>query len=440
MAAIDFNTLMFVWIGLFVAVSLTTAGVVIYFGRKKGRMPVHSGMMLVPYFAIIAAVSLYFCPDLGCTSQAEIIFVIAASFIFAVLGYYNNGKVTKAFSAAAVLASFLFLPTDSFNYPLPLLCIFTAAVIWVWFMYSLFKMNEVDGLVLSEGSFIGFVSFGECWLLTVMMSDSFSGVALVAISFAIALFSFKNWCAYPAKIKLSIDALLPIGFVLGWVLMKLASEGAWMFAVLLPSLFLAESGYALLKKVLFRKEEAVTFAVKAAREGFYHNLIVKHIFKANLVIMVFAAFAPRNFPGLPFVILTFVWVAFEMNKLKNFGQPEPTIRAITKGIFSEFKKGLEQQKEFYTIVSKHYAETHNLKEAFALAHEEIDKAMIAEDADDKPVAESDSEKETEKATEKEAANDDAGDKKPTKKKKATSKKKAKTGNPAQKRKKTKKQV
>lgn len=370
MKDIDFNSLFFVWIGFFVLISLITAVTVVWYGRKKGYIPQRAGLIMVPSFAVMAAFSLYFCPSLGGTSLSEVIFVIAASLLLMMFGFCNNGKLIKGAVAAAVLAAFMFLPVGSFGYPASVLCQVAAAVIWILFIYSLFVMNDVDGSVLSEGSFIGFVVFAECWLLTVLISDSFSAVAIISVTFAIALFSFKNWNAFPAKIKLGADVLLPVGFVLGWVLMKMASMGAWMFAILLPSLFLMEAGYALIKKVVLKQKEALTFAVQAARAGAYQNLIVKHMFKANLVIMIFAAFTPKNISGMPFFFLTVAWVIFEMNKLKNFGQPEPTIREITKGIFGEAKKAFEQQSGFYSVLYKHFKETGSLKQAFALANKE----------------------------------------------------------------------
>lgn len=364
MKSMDLNALVFIWIGSFVLTSLIMAGMVIYFGRRKQYIPNCIGAIMVPAFIVLTSISLYFCPDFGAVTLKEVIFVLASAFVLMLLGYYDKGgKLSKCFLAAAIFASFLFLPLGSFDYQFSLLCQFIAILVWLWFVYSLTAMNKVDGLVVSEGSFIGFVSFVECWFLALMVADSFVAISVVSISFAISLFSFKNWNSYPAKIKLEASSLLPIGFVLGWVLMKLASGGAWMFAVLLPSIFLLESGYALVKKVFFKQANAVPFAVKAAEGGAYHNLIVKHIMKANIVVVIFASFTPKNISSWSFFLLTLLWVVFEMNKLKNFGSPEPTIREITKGIFGELKNAFKQQKNFYSTLSGNLKTTGNIKEA-----------------------------------------------------------------------------
>ncbi len=385
MKGIDFYSMFFVWLGIFVFVSLVTAGTVIFFGKKKGYIPEKLGALTVPYFVLLFTVPFCLSFSVFNGSLAETVFVMFTAVVLMMCGYRGDKNLIKAGTAAAILTSFLFLPSGSFDYTFLPVAVVSAVALWLFFIYSLFKMNKVDGLVVSEGSFIGFIVFAECLFLSLSNSVHIMSsplVAFAAISFALALYSFKNWTAFPAKIRLGAEVLLPAGFVLGWLLLKMAASGAWIFAIILPLLFLMETGYALLKQH-FKKEPTESFAVQAAESGAYHNLIVKHIFRANLGLAVFAAFTPQSGYSLALLGISVVWVILEMDKLKHFGQPEPTIRGITKGIFSELKKSFAEQKEFYTEVSKNYKESGNLKDALASAAKENDEKSESKNTDTK---------------------------------------------------------
>ena len=71
---------------------------------------------------------------------------------------------------------------------------------------------------------------------------------LIVLAGATAGFLWHNWP--PAKIFLGDVGSIPLGFVLGWLLIQLAAEGYLAAALLLPGYFLADATFTLLRRLL----------------------------------------------------------------------------------------------------------------------------------------------------------------------------------------------
>src|SRR5438477_6348734 len=117
------------------------------------------------------------------------------------------------------------------------------AGLWLWFINLFNFMDGIDGLAGSEAAAIG---------IGLML---FAGVGIgrdpglvmhsAAITAAAAGFLIWNWA--PARIFLGDVGSVPLGYLLGFLLLDQAAQGRWEIALILPLYFLADATITLLR-------------------------------------------------------------------------------------------------------------------------------------------------------------------------------------------------
>jgi UDP-N-acetylmuramyl pentapeptide phosphotransferase/UDP-N-acetylglucosamine-1-phosphate transferase len=155
-----------------------------------------------------------------------------------------------------------------------------AALLWVWFINLFNFMDGIDGLAGSEAAAIGlglllFAGFG---------AGHDPAVAAAAASVAAAAIGFLVWNWAPARIFLGDVGSVPLGYVLGFLLLDQASRGHWKIALILPLYFLADATITLLRR-LWRGERVW----QAHREHFYQRAVQRGLGPAAVVRRVIAA-------------------------------------------------------------------------------------------------------------------------------------------------------
>jgi UDP-N-acetylmuramyl pentapeptide phosphotransferase/UDP-N-acetylglucosamine-1-phosphate transferase len=178
------------------------------------------------------------------------------------------------------------------------------ALIWVWFINLYNFMDGIDGI---SGVETVSISIGIVILIALSGTDSVikTGIGPIAILTAgsAAGFLVFNW--HPAKIFLGDVGSVPLGFVLGWLLLSLASHGYWAAALILPLYYLIDSTLTLIKR-LSRGE----IVWHAHREHFYqyavdngksHSDVVCAIAGANLFLIALAVFASNGLGNWAFL-------------------------------------------------------------------------------------------------------------------------------------------
>jgi len=131
--------------------------------------------------------------------------------------------------------------------------------IWVWFINLYNFMDGVDGISGIETATIG----GGVMLVAGLSLDGAVGAALLG-----SALGFLVWNRPPARIFLGDVGSVPLGFVLGWLLLGLAASGQWAAALLLPLYYLADASLTLAKRLARR--EAVW---QAHRSHFYQQAV-----------------------------------------------------------------------------------------------------------------------------------------------------------------------
>lgn len=117
---------------------------------------------------------------------------------------------------------------------------------WAWFMNLYNFMDGIDGITATQ-TITCALGIG---LFTYMLHLPLeSGVELsVIIIGACTAFLFFNW--HPAKLFMGDVGSIPLGFLIGFLLLKLALSGYVLSALILPLYYLLDSGITITRRAL----------------------------------------------------------------------------------------------------------------------------------------------------------------------------------------------
>jgi len=150
---------------------------------------------------------------------------------------------------------------------------------WLWFINLFNFMDGIDGLAGSETIA---VALGYLALLTYAgLADPFWRLALV-IAASAAGYLFWNW--HPARVFMGDAGSIPLGFLLGWLMLDLALRGQWAAGLILPLYFVADATFTLLARA-YRGEKLW----QAHRQHFYQRAVLGGATPARVVCRVGAA-------------------------------------------------------------------------------------------------------------------------------------------------------
>ncbi len=173
-----------------------------------------------------------------------------------------------------------------------------AAVLWVWFVNLFNFMDGIDGI---SGVEAASVSAGLALVAFISPAADLSpwpGAALAAV-----MVGFLWWNWQPARIFLGDVGSVPLGFLLGWLLVEAAAAGLWAPALILPLYYLADATITLGRR-LVRKERVWEahrehFYQLAVRRGRSHAAVSMAVLCANLTLIALAiASLTRPWPAV----------------------------------------------------------------------------------------------------------------------------------------------
>ena len=183
--------------------------------------------------------------------------------------------------AAVVTVCLLALPTAAHLVPILPLTLERAllALAWVWFINLFNFMDGIDGLAGSEAvavaiGYLAVVAFAG-------LDDPFWRLALV-IAASAAGYLFWNW--HPAMVFMGDAGSIPLGFLLGWLMLDLALAGEWPAGLILPLYFVADATLTLLARA--RRGETLW---QAHRQHFYQRAVLGGTTPSGVVWRVGAA-------------------------------------------------------------------------------------------------------------------------------------------------------
>jgi UDP-N-acetylmuramyl pentapeptide phosphotransferase/UDP-N-acetylglucosamine-1-phosphate transferase len=172
------------------------------------------------------------------------------------------------------------------------------ALLWVWFINLFNFMDGIDGLAGSETAAIG---LGLLLFASTGVGQD-PGLAALGATISAAAIGFLVWNWAPTRIFLGDVGSVPLGYLLGFLLLDQAAHGRWMIALILPLYFLADATITLLRR-LARSERVWQahrehFYQRAAQRGHGHAMIVRRVIAANLVLIGCGWAAENGWPIL----------------------------------------------------------------------------------------------------------------------------------------------
>ncbi len=165
-----------------------------------------------------------------------------------------------------------------------------AGFVWLWFVNLFNFMDGIDGITAVEsGSIgIGIVLITYAGGIAVHLAPPAAVLAGAAVGFG-----FWNW--RPAKIFLGDVGSVGLGFLLGWLLLSLASAGLWIPALLLALYYLCDATWTIVRRILrgepFWRAHRSHFYQYAARGCGDHGRVALLILACNGALVATALWA-----------------------------------------------------------------------------------------------------------------------------------------------------
>ncbi len=157
------------------------------------------------------------------------------------------------------------------------------------------------------------------------MSPAFVIYGLALLAGALG-FLWWNW--HPARIFLGDVGSVPLGFLIGWLLLVLAKNGHWQAALILPLYYLADATITLIRRAL-RGEKVWQahrehFYQQAVRRGLSHADVVRHVLALNLVLVLLAVAATWGWGWVSLIgaVIAVSWLLFFLGG-GNAENPQP---------------------------------------------------------------------------------------------------------------------
>ncbi|HEY1798427.1 MAG TPA: glycosyltransferase family 4 protein [Stellaceae bacterium] len=228
--------------------------------------------------------------------------ILAGAVVLAVVSWlddrYELSPATRLAPQIVVVALSLGLvplggPVFQFWLP-PVLDRIVAGFGWLWFINLFNFMDGADGLVGSEAAAIG-VGIA----LVVAPLDPATALLGTALAAAGLGFLASNWA--PARVFMGDVGSIPLGYLVGFLLLRLAALGMWQAALILPLYFLADATITLGRRAV-RGEKVWQahrqhFYQRAVLAGLGHAAMVGRVIAANLALLA-CAWAAGNGYGI----------------------------------------------------------------------------------------------------------------------------------------------
>jgi UDP-N-acetylmuramyl pentapeptide phosphotransferase/UDP-N-acetylglucosamine-1-phosphate transferase len=260
--------------------------------RSSHRQPTPQGGGVAVVAATLAVtwVGIALMPAASQGESSAFLMPTAAAVLLALVGWIDDVRALPAaprlaLQCVAAGAVIMALPADINIAPaippwLERACLFVGLV---WFVNVVNFMDGIDWMTVAETIPItaAIVLFGL--INAVEFLPGLVGAALFG-----AMLGFGPLNKPVATLFLGDVGSLPIGLLLGWLLLMLAGQGHWAAALLLPLYYLADATLTLMRRVAAREPfwqaHRSHFYQRATDVGFTVNGIVVRVFATNLAL------------------------------------------------------------------------------------------------------------------------------------------------------------
>lgn len=197
----------------------------------------------------------------------------------------------------------------------PLLDGLAAALLWLWFINLFNFMDGIDGISGVEA-----LSVGVGLTLAAGLAGLAPDLSALPLLLAAGMLGFLFWNWPPARLFLGDVGSVPLGYLLGWLLLLTAAQGQWAVALILPLYYLADASLTLAKRTLrgakiwrAHREHAYQRAVQG---GLSHGAVTSRVLLCNALLVACAALAAagRPWPALAGALLAVAVLLAELER------------------------------------------------------------------------------------------------------------------------------
>jgi UDP-N-acetylmuramyl pentapeptide phosphotransferase/UDP-N-acetylglucosamine-1-phosphate transferase len=294
--------------------------------RSSHRIPTPQGAGI----AVIAATLVVAAAVMIGTGAARVnipLAVFGATLFIAIVGFADDLKsipvVTRLLLQAVAIGAIVFAAPDDLR-------IVSACPLWLerslillaglWFVNLVNFMDGLDWMTVAE-----IVPVTAAIVVLGSLGDLPLSPALVAAALCGAMIGFAPFNRPVAKIFLGDVGSLPIGLLLGWCLLQLASHHHLAATLLLPLYYLADASVTLLRRVIRREPfwaaHRSHFYQRATDNGFSVWRVVSEVFVLNVVLAGLAVVSTRTSSLAIEALLVFIGAAAVAFSMYRFSQP-----------------------------------------------------------------------------------------------------------------------
>src|SRR6266446_3716578 len=256
--------------------------------------PQGGGIAVVIATLVVAWGALVLSPALLRGQSGQFLTVISATVLLAVIGAIDDirslpAAARLAMQCIAVGAVITALPNElqilpQVPWPIERACLFFAVV---WFVNLVNFMDGIDWMTVAE------VVPMTTAILALGLGGGIGALpTVIAAALLGAIVGFAPFNRPVARVFLGDVGSLPIGLLLGWVLLELAGTGHLAAALILPLYYLADATITLAHRLV--RGEAIWqahrthFYQRATDHGFTVREIVTRVFLVNLALAALA--------------------------------------------------------------------------------------------------------------------------------------------------------
>ncbi len=169
----------------------------------------------------------------------------------------------------------------------PVLDYALAGILWLWFINLFNFMDGIDGIA-------GVESLSIALGLTIIARwfGGFGDLPALAIALAGVSLGFLFWNWHPAKLFLGDVGSQSLGFLIGFLLLRSAGQGAWAAALILPLFYLVDATWTLARRTAAGENIFAAHAQhiyqRALGAGMRHDEVARALLIANIALIAFA--------------------------------------------------------------------------------------------------------------------------------------------------------
>lgn len=287
--------------------------------RSNHKNPVPKGGGLAVVFALIIPMLL---ADIELPMVLSVLILASVSLMDDLIGV--PAFVRLAVQALAVSIPLSMLQLDIFGELLPPEAEkIVVGLAWIWCINLFNFMDGIDGI-----SAVEMISVGLAVALLMVFADLFPNqLSQYGMIMAAAGLGFWWWNRHPAKIFLGDVGSVPIGFLIGYLLIMAAEYGYGAAAVIIPGYYLADASVTLVKRACQRKKiwqaHSEHYYQQAVRKGWKHSAVTNYVAGVNILLGFLAIYSVLS-PDLAvmYVALAYMAVFMLMGFFGYHSEPE----------------------------------------------------------------------------------------------------------------------